>query len=64
MLDQRAMGEVEADLIVTNGKVVNVYSGEILEGIEMVDRRHRSGKIAFGFLQGWGTRMGAGGTDH
>jgi adenine deaminase len=30
-----AMGEIEADLIVTNGKVVNVYSGEILEGLEI-----------------------------
>src|ERR687895_1198148 len=30
-----AMGEVKADLIVTNGKVVNVYSGEILEGIDI-----------------------------
>ncbi|MBM2802277.1 MAG: adenine deaminase [Deltaproteobacteria bacterium] len=30
-----AMGEIKADLIVTNGKVVNVYSGEILDGIEI-----------------------------
>ncbi len=30
-----ALGEIDADLIVTNGKVINVYSGEILEGCEI-----------------------------
>ncbi len=30
-----AMGEIKADLIVTGGKLVNVYSGEILEGMEI-----------------------------
>lgn len=30
-----AMGEVKADLIITGGKLVNVYSGEILEGMEI-----------------------------
>jgi adenine deaminase len=30
-----ALGEAKADLIVTGGKVLNVYSGEILEGIEI-----------------------------
>jgi adenine deaminase len=30
-----ALGAIETDLIVTNGKVVNVYSGEILEGCEI-----------------------------
>jgi adenine deaminase len=29
------MGEVKADLIVTGGKLVNVYSGEILDGMEI-----------------------------
>lgn len=30
-----ALGEIKADLIVTGGKLVNVYSGEILEGMEI-----------------------------
>src|SRR3990172_3414094 len=36
-----AMGELKADLIITGGKVVNVYSGEILDGMEIavIDRR-------------------------
>jgi adenine deaminase len=29
------MGELKADLIVTGGKLINVYSGEILEGMEI-----------------------------
>jgi adenine deaminase len=34
-LIKAAMGEIDADLILTNGKVINVYSGEILAGIEI-----------------------------
>ncbi|MDH3445199.1 MAG: amidohydrolase family protein [Deltaproteobacteria bacterium] len=34
-LIQGAMGIIKADLIITGGKVVNVYSGEILDGIEI-----------------------------
>ncbi len=30
-----AMGEIKADLIINGGKLVNVYSGEILEGMEI-----------------------------
>jgi adenine deaminase len=30
-----AMGEIKADLIITGGKFVNVYSGEILDGVEV-----------------------------
>src|SRR5581483_3682687 len=30
-----ALGELEADLIVTGGKLINVYSGEILTGFEI-----------------------------
>jgi adenine deaminase len=30
-----AMGEIKADLIVTGGKLLNVYSGEILDGMEI-----------------------------
>jgi adenine deaminase len=30
-----AMGEIKADLIVRGGKLVNVYSGEILDGMEI-----------------------------
>lgn len=30
-----AMGELKADLIVTGGKLINVYSGEILDGVEI-----------------------------
>lgn len=34
-LIQGAMGEVKADLIVTGGRLVNVYSGEIVDGMEV-----------------------------
>ncbi|NIO07776.1 MAG: amidohydrolase family protein, partial [Deltaproteobacteria bacterium] len=34
-LIQAALGEVKADLIVTGGNLINVYSGEILEGMEV-----------------------------
>src|SRR5215470_12902757 len=34
-LIQGAMGEVKADLIITGGKLINVYSGEILDGMEI-----------------------------
>jgi adenine deaminase len=30
-----AMGEIKADLIITGGKLINVYSGEILDGTEI-----------------------------
>lgn len=30
-----ALGEIKADLIVTGGKLINVYSGEILDGMEI-----------------------------
>jgi adenine deaminase len=30
-----AMGEIKADLIITGGKLINVYSGEILDGVEI-----------------------------
>jgi adenine deaminase len=30
-----ALGEIKADLIITGGKLINVYSGEILEGMEI-----------------------------
>jgi len=30
-----AMGEIKTDLIITGGKLVNVYSGEILDGMEI-----------------------------
>src|SRR5574341_518690 len=34
-LIRAAMGELKADLIVTGGKLINVYSGEILDGMEV-----------------------------
>src|SRR5215475_11049501 len=34
-LIQGAMGEVKADFIVSGGKLINVYSGEILDGMEI-----------------------------
>jgi adenine deaminase len=34
-LVQGALGELKADLIVTRGKLINVYSGEILDGMEI-----------------------------
>src|SRR3972149_1797046 len=30
-----AMGDLKADLIITRGKLINVYSGEILDGMEI-----------------------------
>lgn len=30
-----AMGEIKADLVITNGELINVYSGEILRGMEI-----------------------------
>jgi adenine deaminase len=30
-----AMGEIKADLIITGGRVINSYSGEILDGMEI-----------------------------
>jgi len=30
-----ALGEIKADLVITGGELVNVYSGEILEGMEI-----------------------------
>ena len=30
-----ALGEIKADLIITGGKLINVYSGELLEGMEV-----------------------------
>ncbi len=30
-----AMGDLKADLIITGGKLINVYSGEVLDGIEI-----------------------------
>ena len=30
-----ALGEIKADLIIRGGKLVNVYSGEILDGMEI-----------------------------
>jgi adenine deaminase len=29
------MGEIKADFIITGGRVINVYSGEILDGMEI-----------------------------
>ncbi|MFB3062441.1 MAG: adenine deaminase [Candidatus Binatia bacterium] len=34
-LIQGALGEIKADLIVTHGRLINVYSGEILAGMEI-----------------------------
>src|SRR6266536_2190664 len=34
-LVQGALGEVKADVIVTGGKLINVYSGEILDGMKI-----------------------------
>ncbi len=35
-LVQGATGAIKADLIVTGGKLINVYSGEVLDGMEIV----------------------------
>ncbi len=34
-LIRASLGEIKADLVVTGGRLVNVYSGEILDGVEM-----------------------------
>ncbi|HXF75070.1 MAG TPA: amidohydrolase family protein, partial [Methylomirabilota bacterium] len=34
-LIQGALGEIKADLIISGGKLINVYSGEILDGMEV-----------------------------
>ena len=34
-LIRASLGEVKADLVVTGGRLINVYSGEVLEGVEM-----------------------------
>jgi adenine deaminase len=34
-LIRAAMGEIKADLIITGGKFINVYSGEVLDGAEV-----------------------------
>jgi len=40
-LIRASMGEVKSDLVVTGGRLVNVYSGEVLEGVEMAVSRGR-----------------------
>ena len=34
-LIRASLGEVKSDLVVTGGRLINVYSGEVLEGVEM-----------------------------
>ena len=34
-LIRASMGEVKSDLVVTGGRLINVYSGEVLDGMEM-----------------------------
>lgn len=34
-LIRASMGEVKSDLVVTGGRLINVYSGEVLNGVEM-----------------------------
>ena len=34
-LIRASMGEVKSDLVVTDGRLINVYSGEVLDGMEM-----------------------------
>ena len=34
-LIRASMGEVKSDLVVTGGRLINVYSGEVLDGVEM-----------------------------
>src|ERR1041384_5131014 len=43
-----ALGEINADLIVTGGKLVNVYSGEILDGMEIAVLDGRVGHVGPG----------------
>src|SRR5918996_658950 len=34
-LVRAALGEIKADLVITGGKLINVYSAEVLEGLEV-----------------------------
>ena len=43
-LTQASLGEIKADLVVTGGRLINVYSGEVLEGMEMAVT---SGRICY-----------------
>ena len=47
-----ALGKEPADLIIRNGKVVNVYSGEILEQDIAISGRHIAAVTPYGALQG------------
>ena len=38
-LIRAGMGEVESDLVVTGARLVNVYSGEVLDGMEVAASR-------------------------
>ena len=40
-LIRAAMGDIKADLVITGGKLINVYSGEILDGFEVAVRDGR-----------------------
>jgi len=43
-LIRASMGEVKSDLVVTGGRLINVYSGEVLDGMEMAVS---SGRICY-----------------
>ena len=48
-----AMGEIKADLIITGGRVINVYSGEILDGMEIAVL---DGRICYVGPSAWHTK--------
>ena len=40
-LIRTALGKQKADLVITNGNLVNVYSGELLEGVSIAIKKDK-----------------------
>ncbi len=58
-----ARGEAQADLLITNARVVNVFTAEILEQdivkLAVLERHHGSGNVGLGLVHGLGLGRGA-----
>ncbi len=72
-LIQGSLGEIKADLIISGGKLINVYSGEILDGMEVAvldgricyvgpSARHTKGN-ATEIIEAWGCFVSPGFVD-
>jgi adenine deaminase len=58
LVNQTITEERIVEIAAPGGAVQASYEGDLLK-VAMFDRHHRSEKIAFGFLQGFGARVGA-----